>query len=61
MDKLTIVLDNPVMRYAFLSACKFREIDERKRTIAGKRVGRYKFECTCKLIASIVYDNHNPL
>lgn len=61
MDKLTVVLDNPVLRYAYLQACQYREIDEREKTIAGRKVGRYKFECTQKLIAGIVYDNHNPL
>ena len=58
METIKLVLSNPVTRYAFRSACKFRQIDFKEQTIAGKRVGKYHFNATLNMIARIVNEGH---
>lgn len=60
IEKLQQVLNHPVMHSAYLSACKYRQINEKERTVGGKRVGHIRFACTQRLIAEIVFDDHNP-
>lgn len=61
LEKLQQVLNHPVMAHAYLSACKYRQINEKDRTVGGKRVGHIRFACTQRMIAEIVYDNHHPI